>query len=121
MAETFSMNFQVINVTRVRGDTFSFSFRITDSAGAVVDITGFTYKLSVDTLEDPSDEVTQLFKLTGVVPTGTDGIVTFTLSEAQADQTPNTYYYDLEQTDLASKLRTPAKGEWTVTQDLTKT
>ena len=62
MAETFSMNFQVINVTRVRGDTFSFSFRIKESARDVVNITGFTFKLSVDTLEDPADEVTQLFK-----------------------------------------------------------
>jgi len=121
MAETFDMKYQETNITRVRGDTFPFSFVIKDSSGSVVDITGFSFKLSVDTNEEPTDETTQLFKLTGVVPVGTDGVVTFTLSAGEADQTPATYYFDLEQTDLAAKIRTVAKGEWNVVQDVTKT
>lgn len=121
MAETFDMGYQETNITRVRGDTFPFSFRIKDSAGAAVDITGFSFKLSVDTNEEPTDETSQLFKLTGTVTDGPNGIVQFTLSAVQADQTPSTYYFDLEQTDLAAKIRTVAKGEWNVIQDVTKT
>lgn len=121
MAEIFDMSYQATDITRVRGDTFPFSFVIKDSDGVVVDISGFAYKLSVDTSEEPADEVTQLFKLVGVIPTGTDGIVTFTLSIGEANQTPSTYFFDLEQTDTATKIRTVAKGEYNVVQDVTKT
>lgn len=121
MVETFDMGYQETNITRVRGDTFPFSFRIKDSNGAAVDITGFSFKLSVDTNEEPTDETSQLFKLTGTVTDGPNGIVQFTLSAVQADQTPSTYYFDLEQTDLVAKIRTVAKGEWNVIQDVTKT
>jgi hypothetical protein len=120
MAETFDMSYQETNITRVRGDTFPFSFVIKDSSGTVVDISGFSYKLSVDPSDEPSDETGQLFQVVGVVPTGTDGVVTFTLSADNADQTPGTYYFDLEQTDDNSKIRTVAKGEWIVKQDVTK-
>ena len=120
-ATDFDMKYQDTNITRVRGDTFPFSFVIKDSDGVVVDISGFDYKLSVDTNEEPTNELTQVFKLTGVVPTGTDGVVTFTLSTGEADQSPSTYFFDLEQTDAATKIRTVAKGEWNVAQDVTKT
>ena len=86
MAETFDMRYQATDITRVRGDTFPFSFVIKDSDGVVVDISGFSFKLSMDPREEPTDEAEQVFKLVGVIPTGTDGVVTFTLSAGEADR-----------------------------------
>jgi len=117
---TFDMSYQATNITRVRGDTFPFAFRVKDSNGTVVPITGYTFKLSVDTREEPDDDTTLLFEIDGVITDGDNGLVQFTLSSLQADQTPGTYYYDVEQIDLASKTRTILKGEWIVVQDVTK-
>lgn len=121
MATEFNMKYDEIDVTRVRGDTFPFAFNMKDSNGNAVDITGFSYKLSVDTREEPDDETTQLFKLTGSITDAANGVVQFTLSEAQSDQDPSEYYFDVEQTDDNSKIRTVVKGKWTVVQDATKT
>ena len=116
----FNMQYQAINITRVRGDTVSFRFNVKDSAGAAVDISGFSYKLTVDTLEDPTDDTTKVFQLTGSIVDAANGVVEFSISALQSDQDPNMYYFDLEQTDNASKIRTIAKGQWIVLQDITK-
>lgn len=109
-----------IPLCRTRGDTRSWTYILKDSAGVAIDITGRTYLLSVDTREEPDDASTQLFQLTGVVPLGTDGKVIFTLSALQADQTPNEYYYDVQETAVDTTLKTIIKSTYTVSQDITK-
>ena len=109
-----------IDICISRGDTTPFTFTIT-SAGAAVDITGFSYTLTVDTLENPTDAATNVFALTGTITGATTGIVEFEMSAAQADQSAIVHYYDLEQTDANLKLRTIAKGEFEFKQDITKT
>ncbi len=108
-----------IPICRKRGDTFPITFTIKDSAGVVVDITGFTYLLTVDPEEEPIASGNNLFQLTGVVPTGTDGKVTFTLSIGEADNLGE-FFYDIQQTDGASALRTVVKSDWVFEQDITK-
>lgn len=109
-----------IDITRVRGDTFPFTFTIKDSAGGVVVITGYTFKLTVDPSDEPPNAENNLFVLNGDIGDGTKGEVEFTPTAEQADQVPATYYFDVEMTDTASAIRTIVKGEWVVVQDITK-
>ena len=97
-----------VDISRVRGDTYPFVFTVQDSDGSPIDITGFSFTLTVDPEESPVDASNNLFALTG------------SLTALQADQDPAGYYYDLQMTDLSSDIRTIAKGAWNVVQDITK-
>lgn len=112
---------QALNICLQRGDTFAFSFSLTDSeTEAPIDITGYSFLLTVDTLENPPDATTNLFSLTGVLTNPTGGVVQFSLSALQADQAPDTYYYDVQMVDGVGGKRTVAKGEFLIEQDITK-
>lgn len=108
-----------LNLCRVRGDTFPFIVTI-EVDDVPLDITGFTIVLTVDTREEPPDATTVVFQASGVVTNGPAGQVTFSLTGPQAATTPGDYFYDMQYTDLGSKIRTFAKGTWTVLQDITK-
>lgn len=119
------MGVQQYNIERVRGDTSILTFAITTDGGTALNITGFSFKLTVDPSEAPTDALANLFQLTTggggiVIEDATGGIISATLSTLQADQTPGTYYYDLEQTDAGGLIRTLLKGAWTVVQDISK-
>lgn len=108
-----------INLCATRGDTSPWTFTI-KSAGSAVNITGFSYLLTVDPDVDPTGSGNNLFQLTGAITDAANGIVQFGLTVGQADQTPAIYHYDLQQTDGSSKLRTIAKGIFEFKQDITK-
>ena len=110
-----------INLCISRGDTTPWTFTIkTCTPLAVVNITGFSYLLTVDPSDEPADSVNNLFQLEGTITDGPNGIVQFKLSVSNANQTPNVYFYDLQQTDGAGKIRTIAKGQFEFQQDTTK-
>lgn len=110
----------VIDITRKRNDTFALVFNLKDADGAVIDITGFTYRLSVDINPDPDTDDDQVFQIVGSVDDGPNGVVSFTPSAANANQLPDTYFYDVQQVDGASAVRTVAEGKWIVKEDITK-
>ncbi len=104
-----------------RGDTTAWTFTIRSGTPAVaVDITGFSYVLTVDPNSEPTDALGNLFALTGTITDAVNGVVEFSLSAAQADQTPAEYFFDLQQTDGSSNLRTIAKGKFEFRQDISK-
>jgi hypothetical protein len=109
-----------LNICRVRGDTFPFTVTIS-VAGSPLDITGFTgITMTVDPSEEPADALGNLFASTGVITNALAGEVTFTLSVADADQTPGDYFMDMEYTDAGGFIRTFAKGTYQVLQDISK-
>ncbi len=103
-----------------RGDSDPKGFIIQDSAGAVVDITGFTFTLTVDARKNPDDVTTQQFSLAGTITDGPNGAVSFTPTTTNTNITPGTYYYDIQQTDLSAAIKTLIKGRALIEQDLTK-
>jgi hypothetical protein len=105
-----------------RGDSTPMSVTITDDAAtpAPIDITGFTYLLTVDPSESPADGTGNLFQLAESNTPGVDGVVVFSPSTTDTDQTPSDYFFDIQQTDAGANLRTVAKGKFTVLQDITK-
>jgi hypothetical protein len=108
-----------LNLCRTRGDTFPFTLQIKVD-DVVLDITGFTIVLTVDTREEPPDATTVVFQVSGIISDGPNGKVTFSLSTPNAATTPGDYFYDVQYTDLSSKIRTVARGTWVVSQDITK-
>lgn len=108
-------------LARTRGDTAPHGFTIKSVAtGDPVDITGYGFKLSVDSTKNPVDEDTQLFQLTGAITDAENGKVAFSPTADQADQTPKSYYYDVEMTDAGGAILTILKSKYVFTQDITK-
>lgn len=105
-----------------RGDTQPWTFTIKDDQvpPVVVNITGFSYRLTVDPSDEPVDSANNLFTLTGTITDGPNGVVQFAMTSIQSDQTPDVYFYDLEQTDGATDIRTISKGEFEFKQDISK-
>lgn len=107
-------------LTRVRGDTFPIRFQIKDENGAPIDITSFSFRLTVDPSSDPPNADNNLFELTGSLDDLLNGIFSFAPSAVQADQPPNTYFYDVEMTDASGGIRTIIADVWVVPQDISK-
>lgn len=107
-----------VNFRRPRGDVNPIVFTDTKPSGQPEDNATWSYLLTVNTLKAPPDNSTQVIQLVGVVG-GDDGKVTFAPTLAEADQLPNTYFFDIQRID-AFGPRTMAEGNWEVTQDKTK-
>ncbi len=103
-----------------RGDSAAKGFTVQDSAGVAVDITGFTFKLTVNTEKKPTDVTNQQFTITGVIVVALDGTVSFSPLTSETDITPGTYYYDIEQTDGGGKIDTLIVGKCLIIQDISK-
>lgn len=109
-------------ITRFRGDTDPFRFKIWENkeAGTPADLSGDSFILTVDTLKNPPDDSTKLFSLTGVMPNPTNGEIFFYPSELNVDLTPGTYYYDIQRTDVGNYIKTLVLDKLVITQDITK-
>lgn len=111
------------DLTRYRGDTAADEITVQDSSGNAVDVTGFSFLMTVSSIENPKDTSAQLYQIAGVITNGVAGTVEFVPTATQADQKPATYYYDIQMEDTSvspSRLKTLAKGSYTFTQDITK-
>jgi len=108
-------------ITRRRGDTYADLITVTDSTGAPINITGYTFQLTVDPEKAPATAANNLFSITGTILDAIAGTVEFAPSALQADQTPGTYFYDIQMVDGLGRIRTIALDKWVVTQDITKT
>ncbi len=103
-----------------RGDSDAKGFVVQDSAGAAIDISGFSFKLTVNSEKDPTDQVNEQFTVAGVIGSGPAGTVSFAPTTVNTDITPGIYYYDIEQTDGSSRIKTIIKGKCRIVQDITK-
>lgn len=108
------------DLTRTRGDTAADQITVTDSAGNAVNITGYSFLMTINSLENPPDISTQLYQIAGSILNAPAGTVEFVPLLANVDQIPGTYYYDIQMTDDAGRIKTIDKGKYTYTQDITK-
>lgn len=122
-------DFAGICIARKRGDTAPDKITVLDpeavTPGTPLDVTGFGFKLTINTEQDP-DPVgppiigTELVSIIGSLVDAPNGVVEFPWSTADADQVPDDYFYDIEQTDTAGKILTIAKEQYRFQQDVTK-
>lgn len=108
-------------ITRRRGDTYADEIIVTSEVtGAAMNVTGYTFKLTVDPSKAPADGTTKLYEVVGTIVDGPAGKVEFAPTEQQANQTPGTYYYDIQMTDGNGRKRTIALDKYVYQQDITK-
>lgn len=106
--------------TRKRGDTYADEFTVTSTTtGAAVDITGYTFKMTLDPSKTPTDATQNIYQLTGTIIDAAAGRVEFAPSSVQADHV-GTYYFDVQMIDGAGRIRTIDSGKYVYTQDITK-
>jgi len=105
-----------------RGDSYPLELTIKNKTTKIaIDITGYSFKLTVDTLEDPPDNTTKLFDITGILDgVPTTGKVSFKPTTVNTDQEKGEYYYDIEMIDASSNKRTIKKETFTILQDISK-
>lgn len=105
---------------RKRGDTRPDQFTVTSKrTGAAIDITGYTFLLTVDPSPEPIDAANNLFQLTGVIVDAANGLVEFTPTLVQADNVGD-YYYDAQLIDSGGHVETFSSGKYKFRQDITK-
>lgn len=110
------------NICVTRGDSPVIPVEIRDSVGAIVDITGYSFILTVDPSPEPSNNTNNLFQKTiPAIPDGSSGITQFQLTTTDTDQTPGVFFYDIQMTTTAPSIRTILSGEFEIKQDVTKT
>lgn len=108
------------DLTRYRGDTAADVITVQTSAGAAVDVTGFTFILTVNSIQNPPDNTTELYNIAGAILVAAAGTVEFVPTTGNSDQKPAAYYYDIQMIDDVGRIKTIEKGMYTYTQDITK-
>jgi len=106
---------------RKRGDTYANELTLSRrSNGQLLDITGYTFKLTLNREKNPKDTTKQVYQIAGTILDATNGVVEFAPTAEQADQDPGVYWYDVEMIDASGRKRTILEGKYTFTQDITK-
>ncbi len=104
-----------------RGDfyskTFVFKDRVTQQ---VLDLTDYSFTLTVSSNVNPPDEVDKLFSVAGVVTEPLLGKVVFNFLQEHTNIPPKEYFYDIEMSKSTNYKRTIYKDKFIIYQDITK-
>jgi hypothetical protein len=110
----------MVAITRKRGDTYADEIIVKSAKTKLpVDITGYSFVMTLDPGKAPVDATTNVYSIAGVILDAVAGRVEFAPTLAQADQLGG-FYYDVQMTDGAGRKRTIALDKYTYTQDITK-
>lgn len=111
----------MVAITRKRGDTYADEITVKSKAtGLPINITGYTFTMTLDPAKDPATSANNLYTLTGTIIDAPAGRVEFAPTAMQADQPPNTYYYDVQMVDGAGRKRTILLDKYKYEQDIGK-
>lgn len=107
-----------------RGDSYPLGIRLKDKATKeYVNITGYSFLLTVDPSKTPIDSANNIFQVIGEVDedqVNNIGRVSFTPSETDTDNVGK-FYYDIQYIDTQGHKKTFVKGfKFTIGQDITK-
>lgn len=110
----------------IRGDTRTVNLTFLEADGSTpVVLTGGTVYFTVNSSSDPSDDTAVAFQKTATNATPftapTLGQHTFTLTHANTNITPGTYWYDAQFVDSAGNYLSSYRGKFIVESDVTRT
>ena len=103
-----------------RGDSSAKGFVIQDSDGVAVNITNFSFKLTVNSEKDPTDQANEQFSIIGTLIDAPNGRVAFAPTVTDTDIDPGIYFYDIEQLDSGGSISTLLVAKVLIIQDITK-
>lgn len=107
-------------ITRYRGDTAADQITVTDNSGTVINISSYTFILTISAAKAPVSTEGLLATVSGVIASAAAGQVEFVFSSTQADQAPGVYYYDVQMVDNNGRVSTIVRDKYEFIQDLTK-
>jgi len=108
------------SIKMFKRDTENIVVTVKDSDGVAIDITGYTFWLTIKTLEAQadSDAVLQKEITTHTNPTG--GITTFPITSAESGAIEvGDYQYDIQMKSAANDISTLVRGTFIIEQDIT--
>ena len=109
-----------MRIERKRGDTYADEFTVKSKAtGLPINITGYTFLMTLDSEKNPSSNTNNLYQLVGTILDAPGGRVEFAPSALQADHL-GAYYYDVQMIDGAGRKRTIESDTYIYKQDITK-
>jgi hypothetical protein len=108
----------ILNV--FRGDDAVIPITITND-GSVVNITGYTFWLTVKTNEDDTDAEALIQKKVESHTNPTQGITTITIPNSEMNLTPGLYHYDIQMKTSGGIIVTLVKDIFKVKRDITIT
>jgi hypothetical protein len=114
-----------LSITYFRGDSYPINVTVKDNAtGEPIDLAGATLRMTVDRRENPTDNTTKLFEISGVIKNPSiNGRVLFTPTSEYVANIGN-FFYDIQMVTGSHPnevVRTIAKSKFNITQDITKT
>jgi hypothetical protein len=111
----------MVAITRKRGDTYADEIIVKSAkTGLAVNITGYSFTMTLDPEKAPLDNTNNLYALVGTILDAPNGRVEFAPSSTQSNQTPGTYFYDVQMIDGAGRKRTIALDKYKYEQDISK-
>ena len=108
------------NICVVRGNSPIIPVEIRDpSTGQLIDITGYSFVLTVDTKKNPTDATNRVFQVSvPALSDGSSGVVQIPISAANTDQSPGDYFYEVVMTTTAPSIRSVLAGRFRVQQSI---
>ena len=109
-----------MKIERKRGDTYADEFIVKSATtGLPINITGYTFLMTVDPEKNPLTNANNLYQLVGTILDPTAGRVEFAPSASQADRL-GAFFYDVQMIDGALRKRTIESDAYIYKQDITK-
>lgn len=110
------------NITVEQGATFTLSAVYKDSAGAVVDLTGYTARMQIRKRKSTTTTLSDSTTANGEIAiTALSGLVVVTIPAATtADFEGKTAFYDLELEDAAGTVTRLLEGVVTISKEVTR-
>jgi len=104
-----------------RGDTRTITVTVKNSAGSLVNLTGYTMRMTVKSDKTSADSAAIISK-TATITDPTTGVGTFALTVTDTTQTAGIYYYDVQISNSTPSVYTViAPTTFTIIEDCTKT
>lgn len=104
-----------------RGDDWTVKLVVRDADNVVIDITGYTYWLTLKSDVAEADPGDAQVSVTPPAQDAVQGTVYLTIPRAQTDLlTPGTYKYDVQQVDTTGRVTTLLIGKVRVVADITR-
>lgn len=104
-------------IRRNRGNTKTMVFQVLSrNTKQPVDITDWTFRLVVHSIQYPPDDTTEVFAIAGVTINAQKGIVGFTPSALDAANIGE-FWFEIEATDDSGLIDTLSQGPYRVRED----
>ena len=107
-------------ITVYRGDSYPLVYVLRNkTTGLAINITDYTFKLTVSSEKDPVDESSKKFSVDSVIVSATEGRFSFLPTEANNSEVGK-FFFDIQMTTALGHKKTIAKDKYIISQDIGK-